>query len=157
VIVFGPGPDTGSEPAGAGNFGPSRLRTLESDRYAYWRVSVDELTDQPLRGLGSGAFAAVWRRERDRDVRAEDVHSLYLETALELGLVGLVLLSAFLGAAGVVGVRHAGAYPGLAAVAATWTVHAAWDWDWQMPAVTGVFVIAIAALAAAEEETAPAS
>ena len=152
VIVFVPAQDSGSERVGAGNLGPSRLRTLESDRYAYWRVAVDELTDQPLRGLGSGAFAAVWRRERDRDVRAEDVHSLYLETALELGLVGLALLFAFMGAAGVVAVRHAGTYPGLAAVAAAWTVHAAWDWDWQMPAVTGVFVIAIAALAAAEED-----
>jgi hypothetical protein len=154
VVVFVPGQDTGSEPAGASNLGPSRLRTLESDRYAYWRVAVDELTDKPLEGLGSGAFAAVWRRERDRDVRAEDAHSLYLETALELGLVGLVFLVAFLGAAGVVAVRHAGAYPGLAAVAATWTVHAAWDWDWQMPAVTGVFVIAIAGFAAAHEEAA---
>ena len=152
VIAFAPGQDTGSAPPGAGNLGPSRFRTLDSDRYAYWRVTVDELTEQPLRGLGSGAFAAVWRRERDLDVRAQDVHSLYLETALELGLVGLVLLFAFLGAAGVVAVRHARAYPGLAAVAATWTVHAAWDWDWQMPAVTGVFVIAIAALAAAEED-----
>ena len=62
------------------------------------------------------------------------------------------MLTALLGAAaGVLVVRHAAAYPGLAAVAATWAVHAAWDWDWQMTAVTGVFVIAVAAFAAAEE------
>jgi hypothetical protein len=152
LIAFAPGPDTGSEPAGAGNAGPSRLRTLESDRYAYWEVAVDELTDQPLHGLGSGAFAAVWRRERDRDVRAQDAHSLYLETALELGVVGLLLLLTFLVAAGLLAVRHAAAYPGLAALAATWAAHAAWDWDWQMPAVTVPFVIAVAAFAAAEEE-----
>jgi O-antigen ligase/polysaccharide polymerase Wzy-like membrane protein len=151
LIAFIPGPGTEGESSGAANAGPSRLRTFESDRYAYWRVAVDELTEQPLRGLGSGAFAAVWRRERDRDVRAQDAHSLYLETALELGLVGLLLLLAFLVAAAVLALRHAAAYPGLAAVVATWAVHAAWDWDWQMPAVTGVFVIAVAAFAAAEE------
>jgi hypothetical protein len=152
LIAFGPGPDTGAERIGAGNAGPARLRTLESDRYAYWRVAVDDLTAQPLRGLGSGAFAALWRRERDRDVRAQDAHSLYLETALELGLVGLLLLLTFLAAAAVLTLRHAATYPGLAAVAAMWSVHAAWDWDWQMPAVTAPFVIAIAALAATEEE-----
>lgn len=153
LIAFGPGPSTDSEPVGAGNAGPGRLRTLDSDRYAYWRVAVDELTDQPLRGLGSGAFATVWRQERDRNVRAQDVHSLYLETALELGLVGLLLLLAFIATAGVLAVRYAGAYPGLAAVAATWTVHAAWDWDWQMPAVTAPVVIAVAAFGAVHEET----
>ena len=156
AIAFGPGPDTDAG-GGASNAGPSRLRTLESDRYAYWRVAVDELTDQPLQGLGSGAFAAVWRRERDRGVRAQDAHSLYLETALELGLVGLLLVIAFLTAAGIIAVRHAHAYPALVAVAATWAVHAAWDWDWQMPAVTAPFVIALAALAAADEEAAHAS
>jgi O-antigen ligase len=154
VVASSPGPDTGAGPGGAGNADPSRLRTLESDRYAYWRVAVDELTEQPIHGLGSGAFAAVWRRERDKNVRAQDAHSLYVETALELGLFGLLLLVAFLAAAGVLAWRHAATYPGLAAVAATWAVHAAWDWDWQMPAVTAPFVIAVAALAAADEEAA---
>ena len=154
LIAFGPGPGTDTDSAGAANASPSRLRTLESDRYAYWRVAVDELAEQPLHGLGSGAFAAVWRRERNRDVRAQDAHSLYLETGLELGLVGLLFLFAFLAAAAVLAVRHAGAYPGLAALAATWAVHAAWDWDWQIPAVTVPFVIAVAALAASDEEAA---
>ena len=148
VVTFG------GAPGGATNTDPSRLSTLESDRYAYWRVAADEFVERPLQGQGSGAFAAVWRRERDRERRAQDAHSLYLETALELGLVGLLLLGGFLGAAAVLLWRHAGAYPGLAAVAATWAAHAAWDWDWQMPAVTAPFVIGVAAVAAAHEEAA---
>ena len=156
AIAFAPGSETDAEPVGAGNAGPGRFRTLESDRYAYWRVAFDELTEQPLRGLGSGAFAAVWRQERDRGGRAQDAHSLYLETALELGLIGLVILLVFMAGAGLLVLRHATAYPGLAALAATWAVHAAWDWDWQMPAVTAPALIAVAVCAAAEED-APAS
>ena len=158
LLAFGPGPGVDhpppgvdERPPGAGNTSPSRLRTLQSDRYAYWRVAAEELTAQPVHGLGAGAFAAVWPRERDRDVRARDAHSLYLETALELGIVGLLLLLAFLGTAAMLAVRHARAHPGAVALVAAWVAHAAGDWDWEMPAVTAPFVIAVAALAAAEE------
>lgn len=161
VIAFGPRPQVDapaapSTPAPAPRSGvgtdPSRLRTLESDRYEYWRAAAGELTTQPIRGLGAGGFGPVWLRERDEPVRARDAHSLYLETALELGLVGLALLAALLAPVARVAVRRARAHPGLVAVVATWAVHASWDWDWEMPAVTIPFLIAAGALIAADEE-----
>jgi len=156
VVAFGPRDDATpreATPAPAGvPTDPSRLRSLESDRYEYWDVAVAGLSEEPLRGLGSGGFGVLWLAERDIEVRAKDAHSLYLETALELGVPGLLLLFGFLGAAGVLTVRQAARYPGLAAVVAMWVMHASWDWDWEMPAVTAPFVIAVAALAAADEE-----
>ena len=53
--------------------------------------------DHPLAGAGAGGFFVEWRKLDDRVDQASDAHSLYLETAAELGLVGLGLLAAFLG------------------------------------------------------------
>ena len=39
-------------------------------------------------GIGTGSFRVEWLLRRDRDESVRDAHSLYLETAAELGLVG---------------------------------------------------------------------
>jgi hypothetical protein len=117
----------------------SRLDDLGSNRYDYWGVALDEWSDEPLRGSGTAGFRVVWLRDRDIDEPVRDAHSLYLETAAELGLVGLLCLGLFLGgvaAAGVAAVRQerelvTGAVAGVSVFA----VHAAIDWDWEMPAV----------------------
>ena len=61
----------------------------------------------PVLGTGSGGFAVEWLRERTIDESVRDVHSLYLETATELGLVGLALLAVFLAGAGGVAAQRA--------------------------------------------------
>ncbi|MEA2310668.1 MAG: hypothetical protein QOE28_636, partial [Solirubrobacteraceae bacterium] len=38
---------------------PSRLASVQSNRYAYWRVAIRTFGDHPLRGEGSGGFATV--------------------------------------------------------------------------------------------------
>ncbi len=90
-------PRPGTPAAGAD---PARLASAESNRYAYWQVALEAFADHPLAGVGSGGFRVEWRRERDVLDPARDAHSLYLETAAELGLVGLLLLG--LAIAGVV-------------------------------------------------------
>ena len=80
----------------AGRADASRLRTLESNRYDYWRVALGSFADHPLAGTGTSGFRVDWQRERGRRDAANDAHSLYLETLAELGLVGLALLAAFL-------------------------------------------------------------
>jgi hypothetical protein len=117
-----------------------RLVSVKSRRYDYWRVSAAAFADHPLRGVGSGGFSVVWLRERPVKEGAVDAHSLPLETAAELGLVGVVALALFLGGVGLAARRAAAQEPELVAgaLAATtaWLLHAAIDWDWEMPAVT---------------------
>ena len=76
--------------------GAGRLGTVETNRYAYWRVAASTFADHPLAGHGSGSFRVDWLRERDVQERVVDAHSLYAETAAELGVLGLAALGAFL-------------------------------------------------------------
>jgi hypothetical protein len=120
--------------------GATRLVTLQSNRYAYWRVAVRAFRAEPFRGVGAGGWAVDWLRYRTIDESAQDAHSLELQTLAELGLIGAALLIAFLvGVALAARAAHASA-PGLAAGAiagsVTYLAHSPLDWDWQMPAVT---------------------
>jgi O-Antigen ligase len=133
-----------------------RLRSVESNRYAYWRVAVDTWAEHPIAGAGSGAFAVEWLRRRTVSGAARDAHSLPLETAAELGIAGLLALGLLV--AGVVAgfIRLHRFAPGAEAAAAgglaAWSVHALLDWAWEMPSVTLVaLLLAAAGLAAAEE------
>jgi O-antigen ligase len=134
----------------------SRLTSVSSNRYEYWRVAVRAFGEDPVKGLGAGGFAPYWLRERKIHETVQQPHSLELEMAAELGLVGLLSLGLFL--AGVVLAawralgRDRAAAAGLAAASLTWLLHASIDWDWQLPAVTlPVLVMAGALLALAEE------
>jgi hypothetical protein len=132
-----------------------RLGSVQSNRFAYWRVAISAWGDDPLLGAGSGAFQVEWLRERTIAEGARDAHSLPLETAAELGLAGLLALG--LAVAGVVAgaVRLQRRAPGAGAAAfgalAAWAVHACIDWDWEMPSVTLFAVLLAAAVAAVDE------
>ncbi|MGN6797905.1 MAG: O-antigen ligase family protein [Gaiellaceae bacterium] len=122
-------------------------------RASLWRVAWHEFTAHAALGSGAGTFALAWVRSGLVPTRggALDAHSLYLETLAELGLIGLVLLLAFL----LVPLAHAKVRTGPAPVAAgayvVFLVHAGLDWDWEMPAVvlTGL-CCGVAALASEE-------
>ena len=89
---------------------PGRLASVQSNRYAYWKVALRAFGDHPVAGVGSGGFQAEWLRERPFREPVRDAHSLYLETPAELGLVGLALLLTLLGAVAVAAApRRAGA------------------------------------------------
>ena len=147
LSVAGAGPSAGTPAAGAD---PARLASTQSNRYAYWRVALDSFAAHPLKGVGSGGFRVEWRREREVGDPARDAHSLYLESAAELGLVGLLLLGTAIAAVTVSAVqarrRDAAASAGLIAALALWAVHAGIDWDWEMPALTLVALAFAAAL-----------
>jgi O-antigen ligase len=135
---------------GAPEFGASaeRLASVQSNRYAYWRVAVATWADHPLVGAGSGAFGVEWLRERKIAEGARDAHSLPLDTAAELGLAGLLALGLLAG--GVIGgaVRLQRVAPGAGVAAfgglAAWGVHASLDWGWEMPSVS-LFALLLAA------------
>jgi hypothetical protein len=130
--------------------GASRLVTLRSNRYAYWRVALRAFGDEPLRGVGAGGWSVYWLRYRTVFEAAKDAHSLPLQTAAELGVVGLALLAAFLAGVVLAAARAMRAAPLLAAgpVAAVvaYIAHSPLDWDWQMPALTLVAVVLAGAL-----------
>jgi O-antigen ligase len=140
--------------------GAERLGSIDSNRYRYWEVAFESWADRPLIGLGSGGFRVAWLKERDRVDQSADAHSLYIETAAELGLVGLGLLVLVLGgvAWGLVRLHRldAAAATGLAAAMAAWAIHAGLDWDWEMPGLTLMALLLGAAALAWSEEPSPA-
>jgi hypothetical protein len=123
-----------------------RLATAKGPRSDFYRVALDGFGAHPWRGIGSGGFEPLYVRDRRTNETARDAHSLYLEVLSELGIVGALLLAAFVVTtlAGVVAVRRrpgplgAGAAAAAGAAWTTWLVHAGVDWDWQMPALTVV-------------------
>jgi hypothetical protein len=136
--------------------GASRYTTLQSNRYAYWRVAFRAFKQEPFHGVGAGGWAVWWLRYRPFSESASDAHSLPLQTLAELGVVGLALLLTFVAGMAVAAVRAMRARPALAAgpVAAlvVYLVHAPLDWDWQMPALSLVaFVLAGMVLALGED------
>jgi O-antigen ligase len=105
------------------------------DRPAYWRVAVDDSAAHPLFGSGAGSFDDYWREHRRIPASVRDAHSLYLETAAELGVVGLALLLCALGTPLVAAVTAPDRTRVATAAAAyvVFLVHAGLDWDWEMP------------------------
>jgi O-antigen ligase len=85
-----------------------------------------------------------------------DAHSLYAETAAELGLLGLAALALFFSGvalAAVSAVRRARLEAaGPIAVVLAWALHAGIDWHWEMPAVTLIAVACAARLLALAEQ-----
>jgi O-antigen ligase len=124
-------------------------------RIKQWEIALEAFSRAPLLGEGAGTYGQLWARHRDRDLKVEDAHSLYVESLGELGLPGLVLILVTLGCLLVgLAVRARGAsrhlHAAVLAAALAWAVHAGIDWDWEMPAVTlwvfGLGGLALAAL-----------
>jgi hypothetical protein len=134
---------------------PSRLVSVDSNRYAYWRVAFDVFGEHPLAGIGAGGFRVEWLKRRDVDETVSDAHSLVIETAAELGVIGLAALAMLIGgvlAAARRAYREApDATAGAAAVAASWMTHSLLDWDWEMPAVTLIAIACAGMLLAAAD------
>ena len=69
------------------------------DRIEYWLNALDIFKDHPVTGTGAGTFGYVLARyQRSILVYAQDPHNIYLQTAAEMGLIGLAALGALLAA-----------------------------------------------------------
>jgi hypothetical protein len=143
---------SGSSPA----VGANRIATSSgSGRYQFWGEAIDAFDSNPAIGIGAGNYELWWNQHHTIDVVTIDAHSLYLQTLAELGIVGLLVLLAFLGAVLFAGwqvaVRAwngARADDAMAAALALFLAglgSAALDWTWQLPAAF-VPVIVVAAL-----------
>jgi O-Antigen ligase/Tetratricopeptide repeat len=116
-----------------------RLLDLSGNgRVELWRAALADFEAHPLLGSGAGSYEQYWLLHRPTALKVRDAHNLYLETAAELGLVGLALLLAGL-AMPLVALRRTRRHPlvpALAGAYCAYLVHAAFDWDWEVPAVT---------------------
>jgi O-Antigen ligase len=134
-----------------------RLTSASSNRYEYWRVALRAFEQEPLRGLGAGGFQVFWLQQRTIPEAVHDTHSLELEMAAELGLVGLLALVLLIGGVAASARRALGhdraAAAGATAALVVWFLHASIDWDWQLPAVSlPAIVLAGAVLVLSERE-----
>lgn len=135
---------------------PARLTNIDSDRYSYWRVASHDFARHPLVGSGAGSFASTWLRERPRSTATKLAHSLEVQTAADLGLVGLAALVLFLGGVALAARRAQGLQRGVGAgwcaAVVVWLLHSALDWDWHMPALTLVAIALGGALVGLAED-----
>jgi UDP-GlcNAc:undecaprenyl-phosphate GlcNAc-1-phosphate transferase len=140
----GPGTDKTRFLSGGGN------------RYDYWRVAADELSAEPLRGVGAGSYQFTYFKERRTTEDIRQPHSLELQALAELGIVGGVFVLLFI-AAVLVGLarrayaaRRSPAEAGITVAAGgifvVWLVHTSVDWIHLIPGVTGAALAAAAVL-----------
>jgi len=146
------------EKAGTGSHATTtakRLTSVDSNRYAYWRVGLRAFRRHPLDGLGAAGFRVFWLRERPVREGVLNPHSIELETAAELGIVGLLALAAMLGGVGLAARqalrRSAPMAAGWCAAGFVWLIHASIDWDWELPAVSLPAIVLAGALVALAE------
>lgn len=144
----------------------ARLASISSHgRYQFWETSLEAFGEHPIRGSGAGTWEYWWAREGALDLPfyVRNAHSLFMDTIAELGIVGLLLILAFIGYPITVGVqRWRYADPAgrafaaaLLAVLVVIGVGLALDWAWKLPAVGGLWVLTVALLtgSAASPET----
>ena len=126
----------------AGSSDAAHFGTAASNRYDYWRVAWRTFEDDPVQGVGAGAFSVPWFQSRSIDENVTDPHSWQAGALAETGLVGLALTAFVLvfPLARIRGARRgAGAWP-IAAVALGgsgiyFVLHASVDWLFRIPAV----------------------
>jgi len=136
--------------AKAANF----LTGSSSGRYQYWVTAIDAFEEEPLRGIGSSDFEPYWNRHGSLPVTIKEAHSLFIESAAELGIGGAVFAVGLFAVVGFTGTRRRGMLggPPRGAVAAGLGVlaagfaGAAGEWVWNLPAVFGPVIVAAALL-----------
>jgi hypothetical protein len=130
-------------------------------RWQYWVSAVDEFKAHPVIGGGVSSFRQWWERHRPALIFVVNAHSLYLETLGELGIVGFLLVAAFIG----VGVTAAARLlrrnravgdradaDALTAAFAAFAVALGIDWMWQLTAVALIGLALLALLLAREAD-----
>ncbi|HEY6355384.1 MAG TPA: O-antigen ligase family protein, partial [Burkholderiaceae bacterium] len=123
-------------------------------RYTYWKTALDAMPGHWLKGWGPGTFQFVWLPHAPFDSYIRNAHSLYVETLTEVGVVGLLLLVAFLLALLGAGIRRVVTArfqvrtwaAAVTAACLAFIVSAAFDWIWQMPVLPVAVLLLVAAV-----------
>jgi hypothetical protein len=133
-------------------------------RYQYWKVAVHASSSHLLGGSGPGTFQLVWLpRATVSGGYVTNAHSLYVETFLEDGLVGVALLAGFLLLVLVAALRlvartrYEARTQAAAATAAlvAFMISAIVEWVWQLPVLPAAFLLLGGAVLVQAKPTAP--
>jgi hypothetical protein len=151
-------------PSGQSERGTERLSSVGGEnRYQLWSAAAREFESEPLTGTGSGTFQLWWTRDGDVGEPIVDTHSLYLQTLGEVGIVGLLVLVAFiatslLGGAGrvlrSVGHRRSQLAAALAGATVLWST-SMFDWMWKIPVVPIATLLLLAIVLTAGDPESP--
>lgn len=136
-----------------------RLTDPSLNRRLDWAAeAVRGFADAPLAGHGAGGFRLIHLAERQPPANTRESirhpHQLATQVAGEVGIVGVILLAALVGAivGAAIRARRRGADPtiGLAiAIAAGFMLHVQVDWTWSIPGVAVPAFVACGALLSA--------
>jgi hypothetical protein len=133
--------------------GGNRLLTSGSNRYDFWRVSLDMLKERPITGYGAANWQWKYLAMGKSGEEPDNAHGSIWEFAAGLGFVGVALYliamllaigAAFVPATTADGPRSAA----LLAAMAVGVGHMQVDWLWETPA-TGLLVMSICGLSLA--------
>ncbi|MCL6105924.1 MAG: O-antigen ligase family protein [Actinobacteria bacterium] len=128
---------------------PSHLVPHRLDTY---RGVLDAFRIHPLAGFGLGSFAGVYQRYAIASY-TKFAHNLVLQTAVDTGIIGAALMSAWLALAVALSIWRlaaARAEPLARAFAISTLVFIAYnmfDWEWYVPALAGWFVVGLMVVA----------
>lgn len=123
--------------------GKSRLTSVGTNRYDFWRVAWGLFGDRPVGGVGSANFQQDYLAQGHSGEQPRYPHSLELGVLSQTGAVGALLLAGFLASAGVAVLRRRRSSPESAATVAAaatvfgyWLIHGSIDWFWEFPGLT---------------------
>jgi O-antigen ligase/polysaccharide polymerase Wzy-like membrane protein len=129
--------------------GPSieRQQGIAHGRVGLWRASLETAAERPLQGAGAGAFLAA---SADRQPRPPVLyaHDLPLESAVELGIPGfLLILGLYVGSViAVHGARHSERFWLLGPAVAAFLAANLVDWPWHLAGLGAVWALALGGL-----------
>lgn len=134
-------------PGSAPGNDPQRLAQVGNARSVYWRDALRVFRDQPVIGAGANAYGAARLRHRSDTLDVGHAHGFVHQVAADLGVVGLSLIAALLGAWAIAVARTIGgrgrSWPperigliALLAATVTFGVHSTIDWTWSFPVAT---------------------
>jgi hypothetical protein len=127
---------------------PARLTAIGSARARYWRDAITIFKSKPVLGVGAGGYTAARLIVRKDDLDVLQAHGFVVQTASDLGLVGLAVTLALLAAWLAGAWRATGPWRGpqrrhwsdersgmvaLAAVVVVFGVSSLVDWTWLIP------------------------
>ncbi|MGH2853932.1 MAG: O-antigen ligase family protein [Solirubrobacteraceae bacterium] len=141
--------------------GPGRLTAIGSVRARYWNEALEIFRDHPLLGVGAEGYETARLRYRTAILDVGQAHGFVVQTLADLGLAGLVVVLALLGAWACAAGRATHPFnrrwsswrwqplsgPGsrytperiglltMVCLVATFGVHSFVDWTWYVPGV----------------------